>query len=59
MVFLAGADVVTRIFFTTLLRVVASWAVKTDFVQTMMRDTTENAEDLVRGVYYNPSMKEL
>ncbi|KAF2690386.1 hypothetical protein K458DRAFT_413158 [Lentithecium fluviatile CBS 122367] len=45
-VFLASADLVATIFVTTVIRVFANWVVKTDFAQTMMRDTTERAKEM-------------
>jgi hypothetical protein len=42
-VFLAGVESVAMTFLFTLVRVFATWAVKTDFAQTMMRNITENA----------------
>ena len=45
-VFRAGADLVTNVFLTTLCSVVASWAVKTGYAQTLMRNMTElNAQE--------------
>jgi hypothetical protein len=41
LVFRACADLATTVFLTTLVRVVSVWAVKTEFVQTMMRNITE------------------
>lgn len=40
-VFLAGADLVAKTFLITIIRVFATWAVKTDFAQAMMRNITE------------------
>jgi hypothetical protein len=54
LVFLAGAHMVMAIFFTTVFRVLASWAVNTDFVQTMFRNTTQNAEEVVNRGFYRP-----
>jgi hypothetical protein len=44
-VFLAGVELVATTFLFTVVRVFATWAVKTDFAQTMMRNITENAEN--------------
>jgi hypothetical protein len=41
LVFLTGAELIASVFFTTVLRVVATWAIKTDYAQTMMRNITE------------------
>lgn len=43
-VFLAGADLVGTVFMTTLIRVFAGWAVKTEFAQGFIRNMTEGAE---------------
>jgi len=45
-VFLAGADVVIIIFFNTLLRAFATWAIKTDFVQMAMQNITDHMGNL-------------
>jgi hypothetical protein len=42
-VFLAGVELVATTFLFTVVRVFATWAVKTEFAQTMMRNITENA----------------
>ncbi|EAT84106.2 hypothetical protein SNOG_08938 [Parastagonospora nodorum SN15] len=42
-VFMAGVDLITNIFFFTIVRVFAAWAVKTDYAQMVMRNMTENA----------------
>ncbi|KAF1845092.1 uncharacterized protein K460DRAFT_405367 [Cucurbitaria berberidis CBS 394.84] len=42
-VFKAGAELVAGIFFATLVRVFATWAVKTDFMQRIMANVTANA----------------
>jgi len=41
MVFVAGVDLVEDIFIMVAVRTLASWAVKTDFAQTQMRNITE------------------
>ena len=40
---MAGVDLITNIFFFTIVRVFAAWAVKTDYAQMVMRNMTENA----------------
>jgi len=45
-VFMAGADLVSSIFITTAFRAVAIWTVKTNFVQTVMRNMTAKAYEM-------------
>jgi hypothetical protein len=40
-VFSAGMDLVETIFYTTLIRILATWAIKTDAVQMAMRGMTD------------------
>lgn len=42
-VFVTGVELVAGIFVKTVVRVFATWAVKTDFVQGMMRNVTDTA----------------
>lgn len=43
-VFIEGVDLAETIFFHTLVRVFATWAVKTNFVQTMMKNVTDSVQ---------------
>jgi hypothetical protein len=40
---MAGAELVSSVFFTTLIRIFAVWLVKTDLAQAFMRNVTSNA----------------
>ncbi|CAO2655701.1 Nn.00g045040.m01.CDS01 [Neocucurbitaria sp. VM-36] len=44
-VFVTGAVLVTKIFITTVARVFATWAVKTDYAQILMRNMTDMARE--------------
>lgn len=43
-VFIEGVDLATTVFLNTVLRVFVTWALKTDFVQIMMKNVTESAQ---------------
>lgn len=45
-VFIAGAELVTSIFLTTVVRAFSVWLIKTDFMQMMMRNITDNAIEI-------------
>ena len=45
-VFLAGADLIVSIFLTTVVRLVAGWAVNTTFAQEFLRNMTESAHEV-------------
>jgi hypothetical protein len=42
---MAGADLVSRIFMNTLLRIFTTWAVETEFVQKAMQNLTTRVEN--------------
>lgn len=41
MVFVAGANIVAAVFIWIIISIVSGWAIKTDFVQTALKDMTE------------------
>jgi len=41
-IFMAGVGVVTTVFLNTVFRVIAGWAVKTDFIQNSMHNITNS-----------------
>jgi hypothetical protein len=47
MVFIAGADLLGTVFVTMLVRVFAGWAVKTEIVQGIICDMTQDAKDII------------
>jgi hypothetical protein len=45
-VFMTGADLVSNVFTNTIVRIFATWAVKTEFVQKAMQNITARAENV-------------
>ncbi|KAH7086442.1 hypothetical protein FB567DRAFT_71171 [Paraphoma chrysanthemicola] len=58
-VFLSGANLVSSVFFTTLVRLFAAWLVKTQFAQDFMRNMTSSALDGTERRRYSRTRNEL
>lgn len=49
LVFVAGAELVGSLFIVTLVRILTTWVVKTDFAQIILRNMTDRAERQLRA----------
>ncbi|KAH7080127.1 hypothetical protein BKA63DRAFT_236275 [Paraphoma chrysanthemicola] len=58
-VFLSGANLVSSVFFTTLVRLFSAWLVKTQFAQDFMRNMTSSALDGTERTRYARTRNEL